>query len=349
MPIFHYYDIWRYVYFQPTIIQKVIKPTTYCNKEHVKTFSYDILTSQQKKQWFVLCKNYYKTTETTFNLLTEQDMNIFMTGQLQPSFISFYNDYNSSISSHSYQFHYINMKPFSVYYLDFLSTKKPTSSKDLNQLRQLIQSHLYHVSYLNPNINVTIFKKIGHSISSLRSVISFSTFMYPLSNSFSLPLTDHYSIMSTNVREMIENITELDVFHWTIFPDIPHISMRIKQGLLFIYSLIHYGKSIAYYCIENEKIEIHTSNNATIHLVASYMSSSCSQENFFRGFLYICREIQKQHSTNVVTIDDCSHNKKIMERWNMEVISIGNTTDNHIYTYNLIMPTIRREHCFLLF
>jgi len=387
MPVFHSYDYWRfYCVSKPYIIKpklSLAKGSGYYNFELVKTYSYDVLShlvnESMKEDMIDLMKKYYFTTDNTFNTNTIADIDTIMTGQIQPSYVSFYNEQSFDISnntiflpvgcitSHCYNVYLQKTKQsLPIYYLDYLSI--PNDSREYNSIsinktshkkKILIQTHLYNQRLQNSVVQISLFKKEGSPIRGLVPFVKYKTFFFSLNVAKkTIPLGDHFTILriyNENIKCLKELLEERNGFEISITADIPNIVGQIKKGLLYAYVLKKKADICGYYFIRSDKIEwAHVANieqGTSIQLIASWNKTSYG-EIFYRGFLFAMRDmLREDQNKKILKIDDISDNSIILSRW-MAWNRSFMENENAYYFYNFIYPYYEgysmNKKCFIL-
>jgi hypothetical protein len=382
MPVFHYYDIWRYFVSKPSIVRSSVVRNTggYCHFEKVKTYSYNAMDDSSLKETMMdLMKNYYLTTDNTFNTSTIEDMNAIMTGQIHPSYISFYNEciYNKEspfllpvgcITSHCYC---LILKDYRnpIYYLDYLSISNHSVTREkINQKRVLTQTHLINQQLKNPSVPISLFKKEGPPIRGLVPFVQYKTFFFSLGSTIrnKKKLGDHFVVVRID-RENKECLNELletvaSRFEISIVADLPNIVGLINQKLVYVYVLKRKGKICGYYFIRSDRIEWDgeagdgvagdgEGTKTSIELVASW--NKTFPEVFYRGFLFSLKDmVREDKRRRILKINDISDNSVILLRWAMEMGRSFTQNENAYYFYNFIYPYYEgystNKKCFIL-
>jgi hypothetical protein len=358
IPTFHSYDWWRYLVVKPQVIREkyipVLKNTGYYNSEKVKTYSYDILSDSMKGEMMDLMKKYYSSTDNTFNINTIENIHTMMTGQIEPSYASFYSE---PIIDGKGESHFLPMGCLTsrllnlrvsgetertLYYLDYLSISKEKTKEK----RTLIATHLNNQRQLNPSVKVGLFKKEGILIDGLVPFVQFKSLYFSLNADIkTVFLRDHFTV----VRIYNENVdclqdflnTYSHLYELTIMGDLSHLMGLIKGGILYIYVLKKEKDICGFYFIRNEKVEwayvANIDQGTGIRLIGSW--NQTYPEIFYRGFLIALKEIMRENSGHkILTIDDISHNHLILLRWTVQVGRPFMEHENAYYFYNYLYP-----------
>jgi hypothetical protein len=367
MPVFHKYDFWRYYISKPNIIQKVVRPTGYCNSntQHlVKSVFYDQLDEQHREQMMDFIKKYYLTTENTFNTSTIEDINSIMTGLIHSSFVSFcyepiIQEPTGCLVSHCYNVS-LNKYGFNapLYYLDFLSIRGGKNQGALRettyQKRVLIQNHLYYQRVQNPSVQLALFKKEGLPIDGLVPFVKYKSHLFLLGGlGSSVAIGHHFTIVRiyNENHQYLKELLESRKFEISIWSDVSNLIGLIKQELLFAFVLKNRGDVCGYYFIRWDRVEWEQYNYSTgISLISSW--NGTFPEIFYRGFVYVLREILRENKKiGILKIDGLSDNVIIASRW-MIKNSPFMVNDNSYYFYNLVYPyyegSTMNTKCFIL-
>jgi hypothetical protein len=365
MPMFHTYDYLRYLSYKPDIIQKLPRKTGYCNTELVKTYSYDLVDLSTKKTMMDLMKKYYLTTDQTFNTHTIEDIDTIMTGQIQPSYLSFYYqqlfDLSANlillpigcITSHALNLYLGGSVSYPLYYLDFLSISLNTRPS-LNEKKILIQSHLYNQRIQNPFVKMGLFKKEGESIRGLVPFVKYKTYFYSLPKKIKTIRLEKHTILLKIYNENIDYLREFlekeKKFEICILGDLPHLMGLIKRGLLHIYVLKRRNVIMGIYFFKQEMVEWEN-GESSIQLIAC-CCWSVEGESFYRGFLFAIKDLLREDSQRrILKIDDISDNSIILMRWALTNRSFMENENNY-YFYNFFYPyqepIRRKQNCLIL-
>lgn len=245
-PVLHKYDIWRQwgrnkVY--PVYPHCPIK-TKYCDFEYVKTTPYLDCSLEDKNNLLNLIQCYYIPTEKIIHTIDTKNIDAYLTGGREPSFISFYNENTYDCSNiivgdiimpdiicsqrpigaitSSFIRLFISLqvidggstslspydfyKEYPLYYIDYLSIHRERDVKKIS--RKILQTHEYNQRTLNPNITCSLIKKEIELFNGVVPFIEYITTTYHIRNNHFPLLPPHHEI----VRVHKENIDLLSDF-----------------------------------------------------------------------------------------------------------------------------------------
>ena len=228
-PVFHSYDYWRYFYWTPFVIQKY-KPlrTKFCDFEQIKTIPYLECSQTQQNNLENLIQCYYYHTDKILHVINKKDIHNYLSGQNEPSYVSFYTESlfsNNSdfiidlsaiilnqypiacITSRYTKLFYKNPKKNeyieqSGYFIDFISVHREHDIKKIS--RKLLQTHEYNQRIKNPSVNVSIIKKENVLFDGIIPLVEYETTTYYLRNIRYPRLPPHFHIdMIINVMSVL--------------------------------------------------------------------------------------------------------------------------------------------------
>lgn len=92
-PVFHKYDFWRYLIKKPFIIQNnTVISNKFFDNENIKTFQYNSFQEEQIDKFVNFIQLNYIKSENVLFVANKKTLNCYITGQNNPSFISFYQE-----------------------------------------------------------------------------------------------------------------------------------------------------------------------------------------------------------------------------------------------------------------
>ena len=289
-PLLHTYDFWRKLRTTtfPVYPNNPVK-TKYTDFENIQTMPYLECSQQDKINLLNLIQCYNISTERINLTVTNTDMDAYLTGSREPSFVSFYNEivYDCSnilvgditsvknpigtITSRSVRLYTKSVATaatsttpydgFPLYFIDYLSTHRERDTKRL--CRNLMQTHEYNQRIKNPNVISSLFKREITLLDEVIPLVRYTTTTYNLRNNRFPVLPPHHEIIRINKENIdllidfinIHTKTEEYMFDICIFPEITTLLGLIQHNLLYVYCLRRGEDIYGYYFIKDAKIE----------------------------------------------------------------------------------------------
>jgi hypothetical protein len=287
-----------------------------------------------------------------------------MTGQNNPSFISFYQEgftmshIKGCITSRSINIYYANNE-ISAYYIDNICIHKDVN-KNINY--KLIQTHEFNQRSRNPVIKVSLLKKEINLVDGVVPLLKYDTYLYKLSpyNNKQRPKLPYkvtcVRIMKTNLdifSDFLDKIKlkELISFKFVAIPDLGNILALLHGEEYYIYCLCHGKDKLGYYFFKNSRIiydGVNGLNGNTLQMTGSYNNTK-SIDLFLLGYQYALNSIRKVHTFDMLLVENLSHNYLLLGK--------EKTSQNFVlkykcayYLYNYIIPKmpLQSNNCFLL-
>jgi hypothetical protein len=381
-PVYHTYDYWRSFYTTPFSIYKY-RPvkTKFCDFDNIKTHLYLETNKEHIDKFTDLLQCYYYSNESIVHSIQTNDLNAYLTGQHQPSFISFYNQpvysidsgevveatrHVGAISSRTVNILYrINSKDISyqetpIYYIDFLCIRRENDYKKIS--RKLLQTHEYNQRIKNPNIFASLIKKESDLFEGIVPFVEYKTYTFALRNINFPGMPKNIELIGMNSDNMDILFDFLHVqknadfqyhpclFDIFIIPDIGNLIAMIKQRLLYVFCLRTGREVLGIYFIKDAKTQFDAANGSTLQLVAS-ISNSRSSPLFYLGFLHSLKQIMKlNREFKLIIFENIGHNKFLFQYWRDKHTPLFESKSAY-YLYNFIFPgsPISPERTFLVF
>jgi len=366
-PVYHTYDYWRYLYVYPFMIYKY-RPvkTKFCDFDRTITLPYLDCSLEQKKTLTDLIQCYYINNERIIHTMTEQDVDAYLTGSVEPSLVSFYYEQKydekhdksyinpiGCITSRAKTFYYrvtnlentYEEKP--IYFLDYISVHREQDVLHAN--RTLLQTHEYNQRIQNKNVHISLLKKEIDLFDGVIPLTTYDTTTYYLSNHPISSLPAHFHISSIGkenislLTDFIETLTKTNFQHQSclfeicIIESTSYLLSLIEQGLIYIYCLKNKKEVLGFYFFKDTKTQYDEFEGNTLQCYASVMN--CNTEIvFFRGFLHSLQEIRKQKPQfKMFLFENTSHNQILLKHWRTLYTPIF-TNKTAYYLYNFIYP-----------
>lgn len=378
-PVFHSYDLWRGFYKTPFIIYsyRPIK-TKFCDFSNIKSVDYADISDFEKTSLVDLLQCYFIPTEEIIHTIKHADMDAYLSGQLNASFISLYIDLEylfiketnnktiktkpkpiGCITSRKLNFYYIepsnpnNYKELGIYFIDYLAVNREKDKTLLS--RKLLQTHEYYQRLHNDKIFVSLIKKEIELFDGVIPFISYNTYLFPLRNIHFQSLPPQFEVLQItdeNIDILLDFLyiqKNIDIqknplsFYIMFFPDIGNILALLKQRLLFIFYLRRGENIYGMYFIKDAKTQYEKLNqedidNNTLQNIAS-ISNCDSNKLFFLGYLHSLRQIiEKNNKFRMILMEEIGHNCYLYNFWRAKHTPIFKN-DTAYYLYNMIYPT----------
>ena len=334
-PVFHFYDIYYWIFNIGIIRHELPKKNKYVNLKNIEFNKIDNLLEKNNKQMkqftFLLQTHYLQNKENIFH---PEWINIspYFIVHKYPCFISFYyekmflEDIKNNntvedkkmigcITSRPLQIYIQKNKKyeeFYLYYVDYLCVNKNYRKK--NVAPQLIQTHEYLQSHSNKEICVNLFKREGE-LTGIIPLCCYTTYCFNMSKwnvPSALPL--HMNIIdsdSQNIFYVWSFIKETTIWKVIILPEISNIIELIKTQNIFLKILIIEQEIKAIYFFRKVCTSIST-GKYVISCFAS-MKGNISDELFIHAFKISVNSIVNAHKFYYLSIEKISHNDILIE------------------------------------
>ena len=369
--VFHSYDFWRKWQRTPYTVSTAPYKTKYCDFENVKTYNYLECSQEEKTQMENIVQCYYLSTDRIMHTMNQKNLDAYLVGGREPSFISFYNENKYDISGVvignmvvrdivtsqkpigflcSRYVHFFSLegelyKHYPLYFMDFLSVHR---ERDYIKIcRKLIQTHEYNQRQKNPSVASCLIKKEIELFAGVVPLVKYNTTTYNLRNNRFPRLPEHHTIVRITKENIdmlhdffnIQTKTDARVFDICVFPDLGTLVELIQQNLLYVYCLQRGEDKFGYYFIKDAKTAYDDLEGAsTLHCVTSF-SNTTDERFFYLGFLHSLHDIVKYNRDyKMLLFDEVGHNTVIYTHWRKKYTPIF-TSPAAYYLYNLIYPT----------
>ena len=380
-PCWHTYDYWRYLYKTPFIIQKS-KPikTKFLKPQNVMTFPYLDASQNTIVECVNLLQCFYIPTDKILLTINKKDLDTIMTGHDGSPFLSIYyeNQYTTDISN---EIHTIQKPiacmisyPIHIYYLETTASIQYTSlhsyywdyicihrnHKKTSFLRNLIQTHEYNQRIKSPDIPVSLFKKETTLCEGIVPLLKYISYTYHLQPIQITKLPNEFiiiRIIRENIFILFEFLEKLkdpqmpNIFAFYSYTSNVNLTTLIESGQLYVYCLKK-GEHIygMYFIKKTYTIYEDIPNGNTLQLVASINNSS-QPDIFAKGFMHSMIDLLKTsvEKYDVLIIDDCSHNKILLQEWNKPFSPMLENQCAY-YLYNFVYPStpLQSDNVFIL-
>jgi hypothetical protein len=363
-PVFHIYDI-QYMIYPPGIINHGLpEPNKYTNFKDIETLNYDNLSDIKTNnfQSFVQ-RNYLRNQD---NIFAPKKGNIvpYFKGHNAKSFVSFYTEptivkdvksgalINDSqiigvMTSRPLKITINNKPAFSAYYVDYLCVDKTRRKKGIAP--QIIQTHHYNQSHLNPAICVSLFKR-EDELTGIIPMCVYSTYGFRV-DKWIKPARLHasYSIVEINPQnyhilyDFIKN--NRNAFDIIIATDDANIIELVKTKNVFINAVLFNGEIVCAYFFRKSCVFIEKGMEV-LSCFAS-INNSGNDQLFVQGFKISFWDIADKNYFGFSAIEDISHNNTIITDLRKKTCPLI-TSPTAYFFYNFAYSTFHSNKALIL-
>ena len=378
-PVYHSYDIWRHYSSCPYVVYQY-RPvkTKYCDFSNIKTTDYLEISKYEKENMINILQCYYIPTEEIIHNIQINDMDVYLSGQSMPSFVSLYIDIEYAIQytknepdkiepklkpigcigSRCMNFFYKEnsntrtYKEISIYYIDFLSVNRDKDVKTIS--RKLLQTHEYNQRIKNEKVLISLIKKEIELFEGVVPLVQYKTYLFHLRNIHFPKLPPHHEVFQITIENIDiildffyvqKNTTDQNPFSFDILiiPDVGNIIALIKQRLLYVYCIRNGDNILGMYFIKDAKMQYEKLNqqdidNNTLQCIGSITNCE-SNQLFYLGYLHGLRQIiEKNPKYRMILMEEIGHNCYLLNIWRNNHTPIFKN-DTAYYLFNMIYPS----------
>lgn len=386
-PVFHYYDFSYYLY-PPGIIRiDLPEKNKYTNFKDITTTIYNEVTSIQRLEMIhLLQQNYLRKGENIFlpestnvfpsfeglnheSLFIENGKKEKNTKKENPSFFSFYWEKSlltdlkkGTIIENKKMIACMTSRPmkvrilkgndpnatFMAYYVDYLCVDESYRKKGI--AKQMIQTHEYTQRHLNPNVQVSLFKREGN-LKGIVPLCLYTTYGFSvLTWRKPAPLPPNYSFLEFSnqnlhlLRDFLkENEHHFDILLESSFSNLLEL---IQTKNIYICGVLEREKDVVlcvyFYCNSCVFIE---KDMKVLTCYASIKSNACSKEIFIQGFKNTFWTTADKNNFGFCLVENISHNHWIMENLLIKSTPILKNPTAYFF-YNFAYPSFYAERVF---
>jgi hypothetical protein len=362
-PVFHTFDFWRFFYRTPFVCLSFPIKTKYCDFRKIQTYNYQEITDQQKSLLVDFIQCYYISNESILMTIQPSQIDTYFNGLIEPSYISFYQENQQTLGLiTSRPFQLIHSYPQTsnriIYYMDFLTVhRNHATKKDI--ARCLIQTHEYNQRIYNPSVQISLLKSQVEPFVGVVPVVQYQTYIYILPKKIRpLPLPPHVSVVQiTKQNQSIlldifdnTNTNMTTLFDIAIFPDSSGFISMLQSKYYIVYCIRQKNIILGVYFFKQTYMQYESSNEnqKNIQFVASICNTTLIRDVFYAGFIYSIRNLQKEYSMGILTVEQLAHNPFLMEYWT--AIPSQRSYTSYYYFYNYVFPRspLSPSRCFFL-
>jgi len=364
-PVYHTYDIWRWVYWNPFVFYRHAPvKTKFYDPFHIKTKIYSDITEKELSEWVDLIQSHYLPTDRIFCTMTKPHLDAHMTGFNEPAFVSFYKEVVEGIPE-EYQLNLAAIKepigcivsrptrifikglildePLTAYYWDFVCVHRKYTEKHLS--RFLIQTNEFNQRKQNPAIQISFFKKEVLLCQGVVPLTQFKTRTYYLKLVKPPVLPSEYEcvrVYKEHTQLLYDSLEKGGDFDFAVIPDFGHLLALIRAKVLFVFLLksknavcgIYFFKDLCFHYEDLDDDRKSDDLGNSIHCIASIQHVESSI--FYMGFAYSLYSILKYNPKyNLLLMDDIADNSVLLGFWKKTPIF---ETDTAYYFFNYFYP-----------
>ena len=375
-PVFHIYDIMKWIHPGGIIREKLPDINKYTNLTDIQTYTTDEIINKKMDDIIVdlIVANYILKERGSKTTYTPTQNNVFeyLRTNKHKSYCSLFfsplreKKITAVITARPLYVKFIQTNiSFCTYYVDNLCVDK--GSRKQNIATTMIQTHYYNLRHKNDKINTCLFKREG-KMNAIVPLCIYDVFCVAIKTIKSLSIntipsyTSLVLINNNNLSLVIEFIKcKMTEFSCCIKPDEPDLYNLIQTGNLIIYGLMDSRKNTLISCYVFKLNGILYEECITAECVASLCDASlcdaslcdaslCDiKEMNYLGFVRACIDLEKTRQCKFIILDDTSNNNYLID-----IISLNNynnicfKTTVALFFYNYACYSINKSKMFIL-
>jgi hypothetical protein len=369
-PVFHYYNLFYWIYPIGIINKDLPLANKYCNFINITSKSFFEYGEKEIEQMVNLIREHYNRNKDIEYLPTVKYFTSHFTGHSENCYISIYNnpvfklknrekteetEQNSEnkIVKENSIIGVITGKPinitlkkalpikFPAYYVDFLCVDREHREKNIAP--QLIQTYEYTQRHNNNKSKVSLFKREGK----LTGIVPLTVYKNYMFNTFPIKSknNNNANIVSNIIRINSTNFDLLTNFIDSNIKNFDCIAIINKSNLLhlidseiyYIYGIIDRKVLIACYLFKTNNIkylEKGEESKESIDLLASICN--CDKELFINGFINSIEKYNKINKNKYINIENISNNNIIINYLLKNSLNAKNISPMAYFFYNYV-------------
>jgi len=233
---------------------------------------------------------------------------------------------------------------FLAYYVDYLCVDEPHRKKGIAQ--QMIQTHEYTQRHLNPNIQVSIFKREGKLNTGIVPLCLYTTYGFSvLAWRKPAPLPPNYSLLEFSkqnlhlLRDFLkENEHQFDILLEHSFFNLLEL---IQTKNIYLCGVLEKDVVLCVYFYRNSCVFV-DKDLKILTCYASIKSDACSKEIFIQGFKNTFWNMADKNNFGFCVIENISHNHWILANLLKKSTPIIKSQTAYFF-YNFAYPTFSAE------
>ena len=364
-PVFHFYDIYYWVYNAGIIRHELPQKNRYTNFTNINTEIVSLDKENRSIKQFILFiqKNYLKNKDNIFFPHRENIIPYF-SGHKYPCFISYYwekillEDIKNNgmiedkkmigvMSSRPLNV-YLNKNHFFVYYVDYLCVDKAFRKKNIAP--QIIQTHEYNSCHKNKEICIHLFKR-EDSLTGIIPLTLYKTYCFSMEH-WTTPnlLPPNFAMVEADSQNIyyVWNFLKENMNKWkiNILPDIANIIELIKTKNIFVNMILVDKEIISVYFFKKVCTSL-SKGKEIVSCFASVQSEDVSLATFIHGFKISLSSIVKKNNFYYLCVENISDNYIIINQLLLKN-KPSIVSDTAYFFYNFAYETIPSKKVFLL-
>ena len=386
-PVFHTYDIFRYLARTPYEIHQSVYSKMHKLDPNIQTIPFLDMTNNKKIELVQFIQDHLVESDNVLTLMDQDNLHNILTGQFYPSYVSFYENTKYSIVKGDNGEVGIKNTPQIIgcmtsrginmfildksgvlhekngYFWDNICVHREYTQENIG--RKLIQAHDIHQRTNTQPISISLFKKEIDLCEGVIPLVEYPVHTFTLSKIKRPPLPAPYSVSrmyNTSVEpfyNLLYMISHSDTARNTAFIAFPEISVldnMIQNNILFVYGL-SYGINIkCVYVFKNPQLCYDNIKDGHIlecitTITEEYVQDKTLNGLIFAGFLHALQHIQKSFSNKykIITFHNLGQNQTIIERWKWKYTPLSKNMAAY-YLYNGVIPgmPIDKSNCIII-
>lgn len=358
-PVFHYYNLFYWIYPIGLIKKDLPSINKYCNFLNITTTEFAERKDNELANIIKLIQTYYYRNISNNYIPPLSSFTSHFIGNNKKTFISTYYSFQSQIKTkevHPELIATLSSKPlnvilfndlkFSIYYVDNLCVHKQYRNKEIAP--QIIQTHLFNQGHNNKKIRVSLFKREG-VLTGIVPLTVYKTYQFNIPDIKKIYLPESsmqfIEINKQNLNLLIDYLLlSKDKFKCIIIPDLPNIINLIDQNVYKIYAIIQNQTLLACYFFRESHVFYESD-----HAVECFASISNTDNHvFISGFTISLYKFSKIMKANRLTIENISANNIIIDYIFSLNTSLKIVNPTAYFFYNYAIRPILSKDVFIL-
>jgi len=322
-PVFHFYNLWYWMFPPGIIDQSVPEKNKYTNLKDIQFISFDSLNSIDQNKFIKFIQDHYLNTSET-KYIPNKDSIVPYFQNTKKSFFSMYFEkgYDADLSNNIVTTSNliavmtsrllnvsIDNNEFTTYYVDYLCVHNEHRKKGVAQ--QIIQTHDYY-QRTNTDIPTSFFKREG-KLNAIVPLVIYRTY------GFNIEYWDKYVYINPHIKilkinksniNLLSNFikTNKHLFKVYVCPDTNILIDLIESDNIMIYCLLQKSNILSVYFFKDSSTYYH--DRKGLDCFAS-INNSLDLTLFISGISKIIKSLKKTYK--FLIIENISHNYQIIE------------------------------------
>ena len=360
-PVFHIYDIMKWLNPPGLIREKLPEIYKYTNLTDIQTYTINEIIDKKLNAPIVdlIGANYILKEGGNKTTYTPDQSNVFeyLNTNKHQSYCSIFfpplieNKITAVITARPLYVKFIQSNTsFHTYYVDNLCVDK--GFRKQNIASTMIQTHYHNLRHKNDKINTCLFKREG-TMNSIVPLCVYNVYGVTVKTIKTLlPTTSpsHITLLlitDDNLSLVVSFIqAKMNEFDCSIQPDEPDLYNLIKTGNFTIYGLFDSDKNTLVSCYVFKLNGIRYCGGITAECIASL---SGVEELHYLGFVRACIDLEETRQCKFIIIEDTSHNNYLIDKISLnDYDNICFKTPVAFFFYNYACYSINKSKMFIL-